>query len=276
MDNKIIENIRKLHQPSLPPKDIDTTVNDIMLSIINLEHIYALCNINQYKQGNLTPFWGLSGNNVPTMWIFTRQEYAEAFADKYGFFDGSQKLIVKLPIDGLIQLIHNFLYSGGTNILVNDGQDYCNLPLYNFLNLYYTNKTIPFLELDQFVLVTIMYQMYRGSYKVWGYPQPGTIGIDIVNNEFSLMSDNGEANLYLNKSKCVQSVQNSNLDPDWVMEFDFGTLIGVLLKSYDANVKKINFVDNSSSVSINLETLLATIEEINYLQPIIWDRDLLI
>lgn len=276
MDNKIIENIRKLNQPSLTPEDINTIVNNIMLGIINLKYIYTLCNINEYKQGTLVPFWGLSGSNVPTMWIFTRQEYAEIFADKYGFIDNNQKLIVKLPVDGLMQTIHNFLYSGGTNILINDGQDYCNLPLYKFLNLYYTNKNIPFLELEQFVLVTIMYQMYRGLYKVWGYPQPGTTGIDIVNNEFSLMSDKDEANLYLNKAKCIQSVQNSNLDPDWVMEFEFGTLIGVLLKSYDAKVKKINFIDNSSSVSINLETLLAIIEEINYLQPIIWDKDKLI
>lgn len=276
MDNKIIENIRKLQQPSLAPEDIDLTVNAIMLGIINLEYIYSLCNINQYNQGNLVPFWGLSESKVPTMWLFTRQEYAETFADKYGFFDGSQKLVVRLSVNELMESIHQFLYNGGTSILVNDGQDYCSLPLYNLLNLYYTNRNMSFLQLEQFVLVTILYQMYRGAYKVWGYPQPGTSGMAIVNNEFSLMSDNAQANLYLNKATCVRSVQNLNLDPDWIMEFDFGTLIGALLKSYDANVKSINFVDNSSSVSINLETLLATIEEINYLQPIIWDRGKLI
>lgn len=264
----IQQNIQKL---SLLGKEKDEYLkkyNKILKDIVNLSEIYTLISTkstNEEVKNNKAPiFCGLNSNNIPTVWLFSEEKIAMEYADYYNFKRDGIYLLKKVESENLFLFLYNAMFSGVQDIIIDEGHDFLVCNIYDLVNKFFEKKgQTPILEKREYEIMNILNKIKFSDFKTWVVPSKGTIGEEIIFNEFIPIIQSNNISIFLKEDSCKKYSKENGYKNELAIDLDITSLEKIVKLSMNKNVKNVKFIDSGQEILISIIKLFNILQKIN-------------
>lgn len=242
--------------------------NKILKDIANLSEIYTLVSNKSTKEeikNNRAPiFCRLNSNNIPTVWLFSEEKIAMEYADYYNFKRDGIYLLKKVESENLFLFLYNAMFSGVHDIIIDEGRDFLVCSIYDLVNKFFEKKgQTPILEKREYEIMNILNRMKFSNFKTWVIPSKGTIGEEIIFNEFIPIIQSNNISIFLKEDSCKKYSKENGYNNELAIDLDIKSLEKIVTLSMNKNVKNVKFIDNGQEILISIIKLYNILQKMN-------------
>lgn len=266
---QVQDEIKRLHEFSGDKEECNKAANEVLKLFLNKDNIYTIMSLKNTRkdlfkrQGKV--FCGLNENNNPTIWLFSEEQYALAYSEKFNFKLEGFNCIKKISTYELEELVYKGMFKGLKTIRIDEGLTYIDISIYDFVNsiLEVQGKKAIIKKQDRPIISLIVDMRYKDKYVYTIEGRENEIYLseeDLKNiiNEFDIVKkvSFGDLSMFIYNTtlEITKYEEQNNINDELVgqirLEFDHEKDLQESLK-----YKEIKFISSSTEINMNIKKL---------------------
>lgn len=267
MSISIQEKINELNELDRSSENYLDKYNEILRSIVSLKEIYTVVSKNttdeDIKNNKGKVFFGLN-NSIPTMWLFSEEKIAKEYAEYYQFKRKYIYLVRAVQFEELLLISYFSMFSGVCQVIIDEGRDFLTCNIFDLVNeCFVKHGQPPVLEKYEYPIMNALNSVRFSNNKLWVVPSKGTIGEEIIMNNFVPVIEKDFIKIFINGMDCKRYSKEQGNKNGITIDMNMSRLQNIIKVSIDNNVKNVKFMINNGEVKMSTSKLYNILQRMN-------------
>lgn len=241
--------------------------NEILMSIVSLKEVYTVVSRNttdeDIKNNKGKVFFGLN-NSIPTMWLFSEEKIAKEYAEYYQFKRKDIYLVRTVEFEELLLISYFAMFSGVCQVIIDEGRDFLTCSIFDLVNeCFVKHGQPPVLDKSEYPIMNILNSVKFSNNKLWVVPSKGTIGEDLLRNEFTPVIEIDYIKIFINENDSKKYSKEQGNKNKIAIDMNISSLQKIIKLSIENHIKNVEFIINNSKVRINANKLYNILQRMN-------------
>lgn len=241
--------------------------NELLRSIVSLKKIYTIVSRNttdeDIKNNKGKVFFGLN-NSIPTMWLFSEEKIAKEYAEYYQFKRKDIYLVRAVEFEELLLISYFAMFSGVCQAIIDEGRDFLTCNIFDLVNeCFVKHGQPPVLDKSEYPIMNALNSVKFSNNKLWVIPSKGTMGENILKNEFIPVIENDYIKIFINENDSKKYSKEQGNKNKIAIDINISSLQNILKISIKNHIKNVEFVINNSKVKISANKLYNILQRMN-------------
>lgn len=241
--------------------------NEILRSIVSLKEVYTVVSRNttdeDIKNNKGKVFFGLN-NSIPTMWLFSEEKIAKEYVEYYQFKRKDIYLLRKVEFEELLLISYFAMFSGVCQVIIDEGRDFLTCSIFDLVNeCFVKHGQPPVLDKSEYPIMNTLNSVKFSNDKLWVVPSKGTIGENLLRNEFTPVIENDYIKIFINKNDSKKYSKEQGNKNEIAIDMNISSLQKIIKLSIENHIKNVEFIINNSKVRISANKLYNILQRMN-------------